>query len=75
VPFVIGKGTDGCLRQRLKGTAFLAGFRRRFMPQNKFCGCENPAFQAKKVFNSRTFSFSGNYRPRNIACGFVYWRE
>jgi hypothetical protein len=31
-----------------KSTAFQAGFWRRFMPQNEFCGYENPAFQAKK---------------------------
>jgi len=37
-----------------KSTAFQAGFRRRFMPQNKFCGYENSAFQAQKVFNART---------------------
>jgi hypothetical protein len=24
------------------------------MPQNKFCGYENSAFQAKKVFNAQT---------------------
>jgi hypothetical protein len=35
-----------------KSSAFQAGFRRRFMPQNKFCGYENSAFQAQKVFNS-----------------------
>jgi hypothetical protein len=37
-----------------KSTAFQAGFWRRFMPQNKFCGYENSAFQAQKVFNART---------------------
>jgi len=31
------------------------------MPQNKFCGYENSAFQAKKVFNSPApFCLKGN---------------
>ena len=36
------------LTQRGKSSAFQAGFWRRFMPQNKFYGYENSAFQAKK---------------------------
>ncbi|MDK2837666.1 MAG: hypothetical protein PWR15_735 [Bacteroidota bacterium] len=31
-----------------KCSALQAGFRQGFMPQNKFCGYENSAFQAKK---------------------------
>jgi hypothetical protein len=31
------------------------------MPQNEFCGYENPAFQAQKVFNSPAhFCLKGN---------------
>jgi hypothetical protein len=49
------------LTQRGKSTAFQAGFQRRFMPQNKFCGYENLAFQAQKVFNSpANFCLKGN---------------
>jgi hypothetical protein len=36
-----------------KCSAFQAGFWRRFMPQNKFCGYENSAFQAKNTFEYR----------------------
>ena len=32
-----------------KSTAFQAGFCRRFTPQNKFCGYENSAFQARNI--------------------------
>ena len=36
-----------------KCSAFQAGFRRGFMPQNKFYGYENSAFQAKNTFEYR----------------------
>jgi hypothetical protein len=42
------------------------------MPQNKFCGYENPAFQAKKVFNSPAhFCLKGNnlHNRRSPTCG------
>jgi hypothetical protein len=55
-----------------KSSAFQAGFRRRFMPQNKFCGYENSAFQAKKVFNTRTHPcLKGNnlHNRRSPTCG------
>ena len=40
------------LTQRGKSTAFQAGFRRRFMPQTKFCGYENSAFQAGTILDT-----------------------
>jgi hypothetical protein len=55
-----------------KSSAFQAGFRRRFMPQNEFCGYENPAFQAKKIFNSPAhFCLKGNnlHNRRSPTCG------
>jgi hypothetical protein len=42
------------------------------MPQNEFCGYENSAFQAKKVFNSpANFCLKGNnlYNRRSSTCG------
>jgi hypothetical protein len=63
------------LTQRGKSTAFQAGFRRRFMPQNKFCGYENSAFQAQKVFNSpANFCLKGNnlHNRRSPTCGQRY---
>jgi hypothetical protein len=33
-------------------SAFQAGFWRRFMPQNEFCGYENPAFQAENILKN-----------------------
>jgi hypothetical protein len=42
------------------------------MPQNKFCGYENPAFQAKKVFNSpANLCLKGNnlHNRRSSTCG------
>ena len=66
-----------------KSSAFQAGFWRRFMPQNKFCGYENSAFQAKtpsntgisitvEVFNSPAhFCLKGNnlHNRRSLTCG------
>ncbi len=55
-----------------KSSAFQAGFWWRFMPQNKFCGYENSAFQAKKVFNSQAhFCLKGNniHNRRSPTCG------
>jgi len=55
-----------------KSSAFQAGFRRRFMPQNEFCGYANPTFQAKKVFNTRTHPcLKGNnlHNRRSPTCG------
>ncbi|HOM63528.1 MAG TPA: hypothetical protein PL097_06850 [Dysgonamonadaceae bacterium] len=43
-----------------KSTAFQAGFCRRFTPQNKFCGYENSAFQAKNTFAVEAFNSSAN---------------
>jgi hypothetical protein len=37
-----------CVFVANKCSALQAGFRQGFMPQNKFCGYENSAFQAKK---------------------------
>jgi len=57
------------LTQRGKSTAFQAGFRRRFMPQNKFCGYENSAFQAKNtlqyrnIHHGRSFQFTVSLLP------------
>jgi hypothetical protein len=42
------------------------------MPQNKFCGYENPAFQAQKIFNSPAhFCLKGNnlHNRRSPTCG------
>jgi hypothetical protein len=58
-----------------KSTAFQAGFWRRFMPQNKFCGYENPAFQAQKVFNARThrcLKGKNIHNRRSPTCGQRY---
>jgi len=41
-----------------KCSAFQADFWRWFMPQNKFCGYENSAFQAKNTFEYRNPSLS-----------------
>jgi hypothetical protein len=38
----------------------LPGFRRRFMPQNKCCGYENSAFQAKNTLEYRNIHRSGS---------------
>jgi hypothetical protein len=52
-----------------KSTAFQAGFWRRFMPQNEFCGYENPAFQDentleyRNIHRSRSFQFTGSLLP------------
>ena len=55
-----------------KSSAFQAGFRRGFMPQNEFCGYENSAFQAKKVFNLPAhFCLKGKniHNRRYATCG------
>jgi hypothetical protein len=61
------KSTNEYPHRRWKCTAFQAGFRLGFMPQNEFCGYENPAFQAKKIFNSPAhFCLKGN---KYATCG------
>ncbi|PLB86022.1 hypothetical protein C0T31_07715 [Dysgonamonadaceae bacterium] len=52
-----------------KSSAFRTGFRRGLMPQKKFCGYENSAFQAKNtleyrnIHRSRSFQFTGSLLP------------
>ena len=66
-----------------KSTAFQAGFWRRFMPQNEFCGYENPAFQAENILkndvslsfdNKANLCLKGNnlHNRRYATCG---WRH
>jgi len=57
---LFNKNTDEHLHRRWKSTAFRAGFWLRFMPQNKFCGYENSAFQAKNTLEYRNIHRSGS---------------
>jgi hypothetical protein len=56
------KSTDEYLHRRWKSTAFQAGFRRGLMPQNKFCGYENSAFQAQNTLEYRNIHRSGSFQ-------------
>jgi len=47
-----GKRTGNIFFWRIISSAFQAGFWRRFTPQNKFCGYEDSAFQAKILSNT-----------------------